>query len=173
MKKAVDKKEQMAKIRKRAAKKTKSNTLGQVFKAGVMGRPRKYTNVEDFMNDIVEYLDGFSKTYYAKARKPSKAGLRVYLNFTRDTVMRYENGERDTKPEKLPVDFSDTIKRAHDIIENEWVQMLPFGGSGVIFYLKNGFGYRDERNINRRELTKEMTPEEAKEVEDAFKNAKI
>jgi hypothetical protein len=61
---------------------------------------------------------------------PTKGGLALYLDTTRETLGDYEKKE----------DYSDAIKRAYGLIENAWVQKLSGQSvAGVIFYLKNAY----------------------------------
>lgn len=74
------------------------------------------------------------------------SGLAVALDTSRETLLDYE--EKD--------DFSDTIKKAKEQIKS-WTEGKLFGGchpSGVIFNLKNNWGFKDEQKVEHSgELT--------------------
>lgn len=70
---------------------------------------------------------------------PTKAGLALYLDTTRETLGDYL--EKDG--------FSDTLKRAYSHIEDAWTQNLAGqNATGSIFYLKAAFKYRDRQDID-------------------------
>lgn len=62
-------------------------------------------------------------------------GLSLHLDITRDTLLEYEKKE----------EFSDTIKRAKTKIQNE-LELGLYGNSvtGLIFNLKNNYGWKDK-----------------------------
>ena len=98
-----------------------------------VGRPMKYTpegfhiKIQAFFGDCIE-----------NKKVPTKGGLAIYLDTTRETLREYEN-----RPE-----YVDAIKKAYIIIEEEWVQRLAGNNvAGTIFYLKNAFSqhWRDKQ----------------------------
>ena len=120
-----------------------------------MARPPKYKNKEDFQ----EVVDEFFEDCLDRERMPTKNGLAIYLDITRETLNQYERKEM----------FSDTIKKCYMKIEEAWNQALNKNGTvaGIIFYLKNAFAWRDERKIEHsgkvgvtREYVKNLTDEE-------------
>lgn len=101
------------------------------------GRPKKYNSAEDMQNDIDEYFEICNRQ-----NKPyTITGLCLALNMCRDTLLEYsKNGE-----------FSDTVKKAKMKVENFLEEKLISGiaPTGVIFNLKNNFGWKDKQeNIN-------------------------
>lgn len=101
------------------------------------GRPRKYERVEDMEEVINEY---FKKCDSAEMPY-TVSGLALALGMTRETLLRYE--EKDI--------FSDTIKRAKQKIE-EYVETRLFVSgiaTGVIFNLKNNFGWKDKTEVEQ------------------------
>jgi hypothetical protein len=119
------------------------------------GRPHKYENVEDMEKAIEEYFmrcdtDGLPYTV---------SGLALALGMTRETLLRYE--EKDS--------FSDTIKRAKQKIE-EYVETRLFVSgiaTGVIFNLKNNFGWKDKQEIEQSgELNNTITVKFSGDVEE-------
>lgn len=75
----------------------------------------------------------------SKKKRPSKAGLRVFLDISKSTYSEYKK--------KYP----NPIKKAEDLIEEAWVQRLDSpAATGAIFYLKNAFqeDYKDRQNTD-------------------------
>lgn len=102
-----------------------------------MGRKRKYTP-EQLEKRIREYFK-----YAEKEKKPPTfAGLAIYLDIHRSVLYDYET---------LP-DYSDIIKKAREMILADKIERLITGkGStpGVIFYLKNVFGWTDKQEVTQ------------------------
>ena len=85
-----------------------------------------------------EELNKACKAYFEKCLKkkeiPSKAGLFVALDISRETYSQYKKK------------FPDAVKRSEAVIEAAWVKRLQESyPTGAIFYLKNAFkdDYRD------------------------------
>src|SRR3990167_3720209 len=98
-----------------------------------VGRPLKYT-AEEFDLKIQEY---FKKCIEDKSMA-TKGGLALYLDMTRDMLLDYSKRE----------EFTNAIKRAYLVIEEDWVQTLRNQSvAGTIFYLKNAFSdlWRDRQ----------------------------
>ncbi len=130
------------------------------------GRPKKYSEKEDFQNKVNAYFEWCDSQ---KQAIPSEKGIKIiykpytvsglclYLDITRETLCQYEKDEI----------FSDTIKRAKGRIEN-WIEehamTRDIDNTSAIFNLKNNFGWRDKQEIesyNKNEnLNIEMTDEE-------------
>ena len=98
-----------------------------------VGRPPKYTpeefdiKVQSFFQDCIE-----------NKKVPTKGGLALYLDTTRETLREYEG----------KVEYVDALKKAYTLIEEEWVQRLAGNNvAGTIFYLKNAFSeyWRDKQ----------------------------
>lgn len=100
------------------------------------GRPLKYKNVEDMQIDIEQYFaecDENGKPY-------TVSGLAYALGTTRRTLLDYQ--EKD--------EFSHTIKEAKAKIERFNEEMLysrDVSTTGVIFNLKNNYGWKDKQEI--------------------------
>ena len=102
------------------------------------GRPPKYSNPED-MQVIID-------RYFAEAAdKPTVTGLALALDFdTRQAVLNYE-----VKPE-----FVATLKRAKLRVQQALEKHLYSQSvAGVIFNLKNNFGWKDTQEININDVT--------------------
>ncbi len=101
------------------------------------GRPKKYTEVEIMQQKIDKYFFECKQN-----NEPyTITGLCIALDVCRDTLNEYmKNG-----------DFSDTIKKAKLKVENYLEKHLICYSSttGIIFNLKNNFGWKDKQeNIN-------------------------
>ncbi len=86
-------------------------------------------------------IDDYFEECKEEKKAPSKAGLRVFLYCTRETLSQYESGAYDDAKNK----YSDTIKHTYAKMEEYWVNLLARSApnAGAIFYTKNAFGYRD------------------------------
>ena len=104
----------------------------------VIGRPRKYKNVEELQLLIDEYFYECDK-----AKRPyTITGLALYLDMDRKSLLRYEKDYED--------EFCHTIKRAKERVQ-EFVECCLFKrgiAPGVIFNLKNNFGWEEKQNID-------------------------
>lgn len=101
------------------------------------GRPKKYKDVEVMKEKIDEYF----KECEQKQEPYTITGLCIALDICRDTLCEYAKKE----------EFSDTIKKAKLRVENYLEKHLitDNGTTGIIFNLKNNFGWRDKQeNIN-------------------------
>lgn len=101
-----------------------------------MGRPLKFESVEELQNKI--------DMYFAECDKDNRpytiSGLACALDTTRRTLLDYEDKE----------DYSHTIKRAKAKIEEFNERMLyskDVPTTGVIFNLKNNYGWKDTQAI--------------------------
>jgi len=94
-----------------------------------MGRPFgtfKYKTPEDFSQSIESYFTDCTEL----KNMPTKGGLALHLELSKESLGDYIKREV----------YSDSLKRAYDLIENAWVQRLSGQSvAGVIFYLKNAF----------------------------------
>lgn len=121
----------------------------------MLGRPKKYERVEDMEEAIEKYFAEQDK----KGMPYTVSGLALALDMTRETLLRYE--ENDI--------FSDTIKRAKQKIE-EYVETRLFVSgiaTGVIFNLKNNFGWKDKQEIEQNgEMNNTVTVKFSGDVEE-------
>lgn len=109
------------------------------------GRPLKFKSVEELQVKIDAYFDECDKT----GDIYSVVGLALALDTDRITLIRYE--ERD--------EFSNTIKRAKQKIENQMVNRALIGvynPTVSIFLMKNNFNYvdRTEQEVVVKEKSK-------------------
>lgn len=108
-----------------------------------MGRPKIYNSAEDMERDI--------KKYFAECDKKNKpytmSGLAYTLNMSRQSLINYSKDEA----------FFDTIKKAKEKVEVMLEESLYRLGnnSGIIFNLKNNYGWRDTVEVkNDNEMSK-------------------
>lgn len=100
------------------------------------GRPLKYSNVEAMQKDIDKYFADCDEN-----KKPyTVSGLAYALGTNRQTLLNYEEKE----------EFFDTIKGAKAKIElfnEEMLYNKDVSTTGVIFNLKNNYGWKDKQEI--------------------------
>ena len=111
-----------------------------------IGRPKKYSTVEEMEEIIEEYFNLCNK----KRLPYTVSGLALALDMTRETLLRYEENN----------EFSDTIKRAKQRVEG-YAEMCLFKSgiaTGVIFNLKNNFGWKDKSELDTNIGNKEGKP---------------
>jgi len=106
------------------------------------GRPLKFKTVEELDIKIQSYFDScFEEVVDGEVKKKNQikpltiTGLAIFLDTSRDTLLDYKE-----KPE-----YSDSIKKALAVCENYAEEKL-FGNNvaGVIFNLKNNYGWKDK-----------------------------
>lgn len=109
------------------------------------GRPLKYRSVKEMQEDIDKYFaecDESGKPY-------TVSGLAYALGTNRQTLINYEEKSA----------FFDTIKGAKAKIERFNEEMLynkDVSTTGVIFNLKNNYGWKDKQEIEA-EVKEDMT----------------
>lgn len=98
------------------------------------GRPPKWETPEQLQKEIDEYFE-----YCKETKEPlTITGLAIALDTTRETLMDYQNND----------EFSYTVKRAKQVIENAYEKrLIQNGRSGDIFALKN-FGWVDKQEVD-------------------------
>lgn len=100
------------------------------------GRPLKYNSVEAMQNDIDKYFEECDE----KGKPYTVSGLAYALGTNRQTLINYESKE----------EFFDTIKGAKARIElfnEEMLYNKDVSTTGVIFNLKNNYGWKDKQEI--------------------------
>lgn len=100
------------------------------------GRPLKYRSKKKLEMAIDDYFMCCDAT----ERPYTMSGLAVHLGIDRTTLINY--GKREQ--------FFNTIKKARDKVENYAEEQLFLNShtAGVIFNLKNNFGWRDKAEID-------------------------
>jgi hypothetical protein len=118
------------------------------------GRPLKFQSVEELQKKIDEYFescDNRTRPYVTKdgdviqvpdPRPYTISGLALALDTTRRTLLDYE--QRDDE-------FSHTIRKAKARIESFVEESLwtPKIAAGVMFNLKNNFGWVDKQEVDQ------------------------
>ena len=102
----------------------------------MVGRPLKYTSVEDMQKDIDKYFAECDE----KQKPYTVSGLAYALGTNRQTLINYEDKS----------EFFDTIKGAKARIElfnEEMLYNKDVSTTGVIFNLKNNYGWKDKQEI--------------------------
>ena len=100
------------------------------------GRPLKFDSVEEMQKAIDKYFAECDE----KQKPYTVSGLAYALNTTRRTLLDYE--EKD--------EYSHTIKKAKTKIElfnEEMLYSKDVSTTGVIFNLKNNYGWKDKQEI--------------------------
>lgn len=102
--------------------------------ANKVGRPLLFKTVEDLQNRINEYYE-----YCETNEKPlTMSGLAYYLKIDRQTLLNYGKKE----------EFFGTLKEAKDRVlmdTEERLQMIKQPTVGIIFSLKNNYGWADKQ----------------------------
>lgn len=97
-----------------------------------MARPKKYEDIELFNKKVEDYFN-----YCDENNKPyTMSGLAYYLDMDRKSLLNYSKDEK----------FFPTIKKARQRVEMMLEEQLYRLGnnSGIIFNLKNNFGWIDK-----------------------------
>lgn len=99
------------------------------------GRPKAYKEVKIMQQKIEKYFQECEQ----KQEPYTITGLCIALDICRDTLSEYMKNE----------EFSDTIKKAKLKVENYLEKHLITDSSttGIIFNLKNNFGWSDKQQI--------------------------
>lgn len=104
---------------------------------GNAGRPPKFNNKEEMQ----EAIDKYFKECIEEKRPITFTGLAYSIGLSRQGLMEY----------KAKDEFSDTIKEARKYVEMTLEERL-IGTSGVatgiIFNLKNNYGWQDKQDID-------------------------
>lgn len=120
------------------------------------GRPAKYENPEDMQKIIVQYFNDC----HEEGKKPTVSGLAYVLGINRKTLLTYEDsletGELKNFDESVKREFSNTVKDAKRFIESCLEDKLINGTTtpiGLIFALKNNYGWVDKQEIEQTNKT--------------------
>lgn len=120
------------------------------------GRPKAYTEVEVMQQKIDKYFNDCDR----KNEPYTVTGLCLALDICRDTLSEYMKKD----------EFSDTIKKAKLKVENYLEKRLINDNSttGIIFNLKNNFGWKDKQEIEHsgevNNPFKDLTTEELRQL---------
>lgn len=123
-----------------------------------MGRPPKFKSEKELKRKIQEYFDSLKGPKYDSdgniigeqfLRPPTITGLAVALNTVRSVLLDYEHGKFDDEKNN----FSNTIKNAKARVEQfAEEELFRYKGTaaGVIFNLKNNFGWKDSKELTHK-----------------------
>jgi hypothetical protein len=135
---------------------------GEMVEKNKVGRPLKYKTVkalEEAVQDYFDYCDNRMMSVYVKDLGDSiqvanpapytMTGLARALNLSRQALMEYSG--RDG--------YGDTIRRSRQRVE-EYAETMLYEGknaTGVIFNLKNNFGWVDQTQVdNKHEIVQPL-----------------
>ena len=120
------------------------------------GRPAKYETVEDMQKLIVEYFNECE----AEGKKPTVTGMGYVLGMDRKDLLNYERcfelDRLKQYPDSVRRGFVNTIKDAKRFIESCLEDKLINGNTtpiGLIFALKNNYGWVDKQEIEQTNKT--------------------
>lgn len=148
--------EKKTKAAKKPVKKTRKPTKKNTPKNKTAGQPPIFKSaeeleekIENFFTSDDAYLTSFKDGEGQKIYAPTMAGLALYLNVDRKTIVNYSHKD----------EFFPTIKKARARIEAHLEKKL-YGNNvtGLIFNLKNNFDWKDKSEIAQTNV--EMTQEE-------------
>lgn len=127
------------------------------------GRPAKYENPEDMQKLIVEYFNECE----AEGKKPTVTGMGYVLGMDRKDLLNYEKcfelDRLKQYPDSVRQGFVNTIKDAKRFIESCLEDKLINGNTtpiGLIFALKNNYGWVDKQEIEQTNKTIDVTLED-------------
>ena len=128
------------------------------------GRPPKYDNPEDMQKIIVKYFNECDE----QGKKPTVSGLGYVLGLSRRQILEYENCiDNDNLfsrfDDSVKLGFHNAIKDAKRFIESCLEDKLVNGTTtpiGLIFALKNNYGWVDKQEVEQTNKTIKIDIEE-------------
>lgn len=112
------------------------------------GRPLKFKTPEDLENAINQYFAECE----VKEKPKTMCGLALALGIDRKTLVNYSNKD----------EFFHTVIKARQIVEQQNEEMLVSGkgsATGIIFSMKNNFGWVDKTEQENRVILKQALVE--------------
>jgi len=112
------------------------------------GRPLSFKTPEELENAVNQYFAECE----VKEKPKTMSGLALALGIDRRTLVNYSDKE----------DYFPTIKRARQIVEQQNEEMLVSGkgnATGIIFNMKNNFGWVDKTEQENRVILKQALVE--------------
>lgn len=101
------------------------------------GRPKKFNSPEDLQDKVDAYFEECDMN----GKPYTMSGLALALDIDRKTLVNYSKDEK----------FFPTIKKARQKVETYLEESLQTGSvAGVIFNLKNNFGWKDKTEVESR-----------------------
>lgn len=116
-------------------------------------KPLKFKTVKELQDKINKYFERCDR----ENRPYTLTGLACELDTSRETLINYENKEA----------YFDTVKKAKLKIHQYAEESLWRGGgitTGVIFNLKNNWGWKDKSEIDNTFKVAEVNDETAKKI---------
>lgn len=108
--------------------------------------------VQFTLDELKERIDNYFNKCDEELEPYTVTGLCLALNVTRQTLINYENRDRSfiNMSEEEIEEFVDTVKRAKLRIENYAEKQLfsARNPAGIIFNLKNNYGWKDIQEVN-------------------------
>ena len=112
------------------------------------GRPLSFKTPEELENAVNQYFTECE----VKEKPKTMSGLALALGIDRKTLVNYSNKD----------EYFHTIKRARQIVEQQNEEMLVSGkgnATGIIFNMKNNFGWVDKTEQENRVILKQALVE--------------
>ncbi len=112
------------------------------------GRPLKFKTPEELENAVNQYFAECE----VKEKPKTMSGLALALGIDRKTLVNYSNKD----------EYFHTIKSARQIVEQQNEEMLVSGkgnATGIIFNMKNNFGWVDKTEQENRVILKQALVE--------------
>lgn len=144
------------------------------------GKQLKFRTVKELQDKIDAYFESCFRTIVNKETQETErvnirpltvTGLALALETTRQTLLEYQ-GEVEGRDDKDP-GYADSIKKAKQIIENFAEEKLMERGSntiGVIFNMKNNWGWKDKTEVEYKEPAKKLSLDEIDRLENKDSN---
>lgn len=108
--------------------------------------------VQFTLDELKERIDNYFNKCDEELEPYTVTGLCLALNVTRQTLINYENRDRSfiNMSEEEIEEFVGTVKRAKLRIENYAEKQLfsARNPAGIIFNLKNNYGWKDIQEVN-------------------------
>jgi hypothetical protein len=131
----------------------------------IMGRPRTFQTLEEFVALMNEYFDDIEKenskalaTTGKLKRNPNIAHMCEHMGISKQNFYEYaKRTDINGKP------FAHAMKMATQHIEGFKIEAATLGllkEITTIFDLKNNHGYTDKMDINTNPTTEQLTPDE-------------
>lgn len=127
---------------------TLNEELEKNYAKNQRGRPLSFKTPEELENAVNQYFAECE----VKEKPKTMSGLALALGIDRKTLVNYSN-----KDEYFP-----TIKKARQTVEQQNEEMLVSGkgnATGIIFNMKNNFGWVDKTEQENRVILKQALVE--------------
>lgn len=122
--------------------------MADLVQTNKVGRPLKFKSNEELQEKINQYFKDMTE----EGRPLTLSGMAVYLECDRQTILNYSKKD----------EYFGTIKKAKQIVEayaEEKLISTSGIAAGIIFSLKNNFGWEDRREVEVSEKPKPLMAE--------------